>query len=94
MATMDEVKGWLAGRLPKDWFTGTPDVRMDEDEIWVIGTLPEVPATGGAEAGKAATREQAERAEGAAQAGQGEQAAQGEPRPGPERPRVQHIRVS
>src|SRR5204863_273964 len=25
-----------------------------EDEIWVIGTLPEVPASGGAEAGKAA----------------------------------------
>jgi len=54
MATMDEVKGWLAGRLPKDWFTGTPEVRMDEDEIWVIGTLPEVPAGGSAEAGKAA----------------------------------------
>ena len=54
MATMDEVKGWLAGRLPKDWFTGTPEVRMDEDEIWVIGTLPEVPAGGSAEASKAA----------------------------------------
>jgi len=51
---MDEVKGWLAGRLPKDWFTGTPEVRMDEDEIWVIGTLPEVPAGGSAEASKAA----------------------------------------
>jgi len=46
MATIDEVKGWLSGRLPKDWFTGTPDVRMDEDEIWVVGTLPEVKAAG------------------------------------------------
>jgi len=54
MATIDEVKGWLSGRLPKDWFTGTPDVRMDEDEIWVVGTLPEVKAAGGAEAASAA----------------------------------------
>jgi hypothetical protein len=50
MATIDEIKGWLAGRLPKDWYTGTPEVRMDEDEIWVIGTLPDVTATGGPEA--------------------------------------------
>jgi hypothetical protein len=54
MAAIDEVKGWLTGRLPKDWFTGTPDVRMDEDEIWVIGVLPDVTAAGGPEAGKAA----------------------------------------
>jgi hypothetical protein len=54
MAAIDEVKGWLTGRLPKDWFNGIPDVRMDEDEIWVIGTLPEVTAAGGPEAGKAA----------------------------------------
>jgi hypothetical protein len=53
MATIDEIKGWLAGRLPKDWYTGTPDVRMDEDEIWVIGTLPDVAASGGPEAVKA-----------------------------------------
>jgi len=50
----DEVKGWLTGRLPKDWFSSGPEVRMDEDEIWVIGTLPEVQTTGGEEAAKAA----------------------------------------
>lgn len=54
MATPEEVKGWLAGRLPKEWFTGAPDVRMDEDEIWVIGMLPDVQASGGADAVKAA----------------------------------------
>lgn len=54
MATIDEVKGWLTGRLPKEWFSGTPDVRMDEDEIWVIGPLADVPAAGGADAEKAA----------------------------------------
>src|SRR5256886_15776754 len=53
MATIDEVKGWLAGRLPKDWYTGTPEVRIEEDEIWVIGTLPDVTAAGGADAAKA-----------------------------------------
>src|SRR3977135_784783 len=54
MATTEEVKGWLTGRLPKEWFAGAPEVRMDEDEIWVIGTLPEVQAAGGADAVKAA----------------------------------------
>src|SRR3989442_12417620 len=54
MATLDEVKGWLSGRLPKEWYTGTPEVRMDEDEIWVIGTLPDVSAPAAAEAVKAA----------------------------------------
>jgi hypothetical protein len=53
MAGIDEVKGWLGGRLPKDWYTGEPEVRMDEDEIWVVGTLPDVQASG-AEALKAA----------------------------------------
>jgi hypothetical protein len=54
MAGIDEVKGWLSGRLPKEWFTGAPEIRMDEDEIWVIGALPDVAATGGADAAKAA----------------------------------------
>src|SRR5206468_8010326 len=54
MATTEEVKGLLTGRLPKEWFARAPDIRMDEDEIWVIGTLPEVQATGGADAVKAA----------------------------------------
>ena len=53
MAGIDEVKGWLAGRLPKDWYTGEPEVRMDEDEIWVVGTLADVQASG-ADAVKAA----------------------------------------
>jgi hypothetical protein len=54
VATTEEVKGWLTGRLPKEWFAGTPEIRMDEDEIWVIGTLPDVQSTGGADAIKAA----------------------------------------
>jgi hypothetical protein len=35
------VTGWFAGRLPDDWFTATPDVRVDREEILVVGTLAE-----------------------------------------------------
>ena len=54
MATIDEIKGWLTGRLPKDWYSSAPEVRMDQDEIWVVGDLPEVQAGGGADAQTAA----------------------------------------
>lgn len=35
----DDAPGWLAGRLPDDWFTGTPTVTVDREEIVVIGEL-------------------------------------------------------
>ena len=35
----DEVQGWLAGRLPANWFTQTPEVSIDRDEITIIGQL-------------------------------------------------------
>ncbi|MDQ1246303.1 MAG: hypothetical protein QG597_671 [Actinomycetota bacterium] len=34
-----EVTGWLAGRLPEDWFTDEPDITIDRDEITIIGTI-------------------------------------------------------
>ena len=49
MAT-EEIKGWLAGRVPRDWYVGELEIRSDEDEIWVVGTLPDVQAAGGPEA--------------------------------------------
>ena len=42
MAGKDEIAGWFAGRIPQGWFKGTPEVRMDREEIWVIGSLPDV----------------------------------------------------
>jgi hypothetical protein len=36
-----EVRGWFAGRLPDEWFTGTPDIVVDREEITIVGTLPE-----------------------------------------------------
>src|SRR5829696_473573 len=45
-ASMDELSGWFAGRIPADWFAGTPEVSSDRDEILVVGTLsdPELPS--------------------------------------------------
>jgi hypothetical protein len=34
-----EIKGWVAGRVPADWYEGAPDVLVDRDEIMVIGNL-------------------------------------------------------
>jgi hypothetical protein len=35
----DDAAGWFAGRLPDGWFTGTPEVSVDRDEILVVGPL-------------------------------------------------------
>ena len=35
----DDAAAWLAGRLPEGWFTATPDVTIDREEIIVIGEL-------------------------------------------------------
>lgn len=34
-----EIKGWIAGRVPADWYEGAPEVLVDRDEIVVLGTL-------------------------------------------------------
>ena len=45
--TTEEIRGWLVGRLPQDWFDGTPEVTIDREEITVVGTLtvPDLPDT-------------------------------------------------
>jgi hypothetical protein len=42
----DDIKAWLVGRLPADWFTAAPLVTVDRDEVLIVGTLaaPEVAA--------------------------------------------------
>ncbi len=42
----EQVRGWLTGRLPQDWFDGTPEVTVDREEITVVGrlTAPDVAA--------------------------------------------------
>jgi hypothetical protein len=35
----EDIRGWFAGRLPTEWFTGPADVIVDREEITIIGTL-------------------------------------------------------
>ncbi len=37
----ERLRGWFTGRLPSDWFTGTPDIGIDREEITVTGNLPD-----------------------------------------------------
>ncbi len=46
--SMDELRGWFAGRIPDDWFTGPLEVTADREEILVVGDLAEVKAAKGA----------------------------------------------
>jgi hypothetical protein len=39
---MDEIRGWFAGRIPGDWFTGPVAVAGDREELLVTGELADV----------------------------------------------------
>jgi hypothetical protein len=55
-ASLEEIQGWFAGRLPDGWFTGAAQVEADRDEILVVGTVaePDLPDEAGADARGAA----------------------------------------
>ncbi|SRR5579872_1237664 len=38
---LGSIRGWFAGRLPDGWFTGV-EVSVEDDQIVVMGTLPEL----------------------------------------------------
>ncbi|MCA1655684.1 MAG: hypothetical protein LC635_04415 [Pseudonocardiaceae bacterium] len=40
LPSADDASAWFAGRLPDDWFTESPVVVVDREEITVVGTLP------------------------------------------------------
>lgn len=45
------MTSWFAGRLPDEWFDGAAEVRVDREEIVVVGRLPVPEAeTGGSDA--------------------------------------------
>ncbi len=52
----DDAGAWFAGRLPEGWFTGPPTVRVDREEILVLGDLasPEVGSDDAEDATRAA----------------------------------------
>jgi hypothetical protein len=39
MSTQENVRGWLTGRLPQEWFQGAPQVTVDREEITIVGRL-------------------------------------------------------
>ncbi|MBE7162985.1 MAG: hypothetical protein INR72_17225 [Williamsia herbipolensis] len=45
-----DAPSWFVGRLPDDWFEGTPEVVVDRDEITVVGTLAAPDTEGGSSA--------------------------------------------
>jgi hypothetical protein len=53
----EDIGAWFAGRLPKTWFAGPPQVTSDSEEILVVGELPDVElAAGTAPEARAAAR--------------------------------------
>jgi hypothetical protein len=54
----DDAAAWVTGLLPDDWFTARPEVRVDRDEIIVVGPLAEpTHAEGASEADRAAAEQ-------------------------------------
>ena len=47
MSEQDEIKGWITGRVPADWYVGAPEVTVDREEILVVGELKEPKVEGG-----------------------------------------------
>ena len=43
----DALRGWFAGRIPDDWFSGGLEITSDREEILVVGDLAEVKAAKG-----------------------------------------------
>lgn len=41
MGDIDEIKGWLAGRIPDTLYEGSPDITSDREEVLIVGTIAE-----------------------------------------------------
>jgi hypothetical protein len=54
----EDVKAWLGGRLPEEWFTAAPTVTIDRDEILIVGSLAAPDAVEGESAAARAEGEQ------------------------------------
>jgi hypothetical protein len=39
----DKLRGWFTGRMPADWFTAPPEIRVDREEITIVGGLADPP---------------------------------------------------
>src|SRR4051812_22250789 len=52
--TEDTIRGWFTGRLPKDWFAGTPEIDVDREEVVIVGPLEPAATDGASDAERAA----------------------------------------
>lgn len=43
---MEQIRAWFEGRMPDDWFEGSPEITADRDEVLIVGRLPDVDLTG------------------------------------------------
>jgi hypothetical protein len=50
----DKLRAWFVGRLPSEWFTADPEVRVDREEITVVGKIADPEGAGGATEAEAA----------------------------------------
>lgn len=41
MGDIDEIKGWLAGRIPDTLYEGAPDITSDREEVLIVGRIAE-----------------------------------------------------
>jgi hypothetical protein len=39
ISSREELRGWLKGRLPRDWFEGDPEITVDREEILIVGSI-------------------------------------------------------
>jgi hypothetical protein len=44
----EKLRGWFTGRMPGDWFTSAPEIRIDREEITVTGNLTDPETAAGA----------------------------------------------
>jgi len=42
----DEIRAWVVGRVPDDWFTAAPVVTIDREELLIVGPLADVDLDG------------------------------------------------
>jgi hypothetical protein len=53
--TEEELRGWFAGRLPEGLFSAPPEITGDDDEILVVGEIPDVELEAGMSEGARGT---------------------------------------
>src|ERR1043166_6807105 len=53
MDEQNEMRSWLAGRLPKGWYVEAPEVVVDREEALVLGRIEDVRQAEGIDMGTA-----------------------------------------